>query len=157
MFSQMHDKPTGLGVAALAIGLALSACGGGASPTSQPTGQVGTVAAIEVTVTLSEFAVEMSQTDFEAGQPYRFVVTNDGAAPHELMFVRPLEPGSMDMGEMDEMAVAVFHADDLPAGATTTQTVTFPTPGEGSLEGACHLPGHYEAGMKLAISVSSGG
>ncbi len=154
MISQSHHKPTRLVVATLAVGIALAACGGGSPPTSEPNGQGETQASTEVTVTLSEFAIEMSRTDFEAGQPYLFVVTNDGAVPHELMFIRPMAAGSMGMEEMDEMAVAVFSADELTAGATVTQTVTFPTAGEGSLEGACHLSGHYEAGMKLAISVS---
>lgn len=142
---------------AVTIGGLLTACGG-STTTDEPTTNAGgsnATSPIEVTVTLTEFAVDMSQTEFEAGVEYRFVVSNEGAVPHELMFLPPVEAGAMDMEEMDEMAVAVFSDEDLEAGATAEQTFSFPEPGEGSLEGACHLPGHYEAGMKTPITVTS--
>ncbi|GMQ84977.1 MAG: hypothetical protein BMS9Abin07_0542 [Acidimicrobiia bacterium] len=110
---------------------------------------------IVVSVTLTDFAIDMSRTDFEAGVSYRFVVTNDGSVPHELMFSSPVEPGAMDMEEMDEMAIAVFSDEDLAAGATAEQTFSFPVAGEAGLESACHLPGHYEAGMMMPIVVTS--
>jgi hypothetical protein len=52
------------------------------SPESRPD------AAIEVPVTLGgadEFAIEVSTTTFQQGQLYRFVATNEGALPHELV------------------------------------------------------------------------
>jgi len=110
---------------------------------------------IVVSVTLTDFAINMSRTEFEAGVPYHFVVTNEGTVAHELMFSSPMEPGPMDMEEMDLRAVAVFSDEDLTAGATAEQTFSFPVAGEGGLETACHLPGHYEAGMKLTIVVNA--
>jgi uncharacterized cupredoxin-like copper-binding protein len=125
-------------------GLLLTACGG-----SNPS---------EVKITLNEFGIESSTTDFQKGVPYRFVVTNEGTVEHEMMIMPPVMPDSMgmamDMGEMDKMALVMIEASDLPAGATASFDYTFTESApDGSLELACHTPGHYEAGMKLRITV----
>ena len=60
----------------------------------------------------------------------------------------------MDMHELDEQALAMVPASDLPAGATATFDYTFTEAApNGTLEFACHTPGHYETGMKLPIVV----
>ena len=114
--------------------------------------------ATEVKITLKEFGIESSMTDFQTDVLYRFVVTNQGAAEHEIMLMPPLETGSMgtpmNMDEMDKMALAMISASDLPSGATASFNFTFTESApSGSLELACHTPGHYEMGMKLPITV----
>lgn len=128
-------------------GLLLTACGGQAA--GQP---------VEVQITLTEFGVVSSVTDFKTGVPYHFVVTNEGTVEHEIMIMPPLEKDAMgmaiDMGELDEMALAMIEASELPAGATASFDYTFTeTAPSGTLEFACHTPGHYEAGMKLPLTV----
>ncbi|MCF6278307.1 MAG: hypothetical protein L3J16_06120 [Anaerolineales bacterium] len=129
---------------------------------------------VEVQVTLTEFAFEASQTTFEVGVPYRFTVTNSGMLPHEMMIIPKLDesitgisadggdPGAMmdndNEGELMEIidgyALVVVEEDDLGAGATATFDYTFTEPAElGQLEFACYVPGHYEAGMSLPITV----
>ena len=110
----------------------------------------------QVSVTLSDFTIESSVTDFKVGVPYHFVVKNEGQIPHEVMLMAPLEETpDMDMEEMDSMALAHVEADDLPAGATATMDYTFTkAAGPGELEFACHVAGHYASGMKLPITVS---
>jgi len=127
----------------------LSACGSTASAASNK-------GPVNVTVTLSEFAFQSSLTDFKVGVPYHFTIINKGAIPHELMIVKPLDNSSnMTMEEMDNMALADVEADDLPAGGTATLDYTFTAPATpGTLEFACHIPGHYESGMKLPITVT---
>jgi uncharacterized cupredoxin-like copper-binding protein len=125
-------------------GLLLTACGGSK--------------ATEVNITLTEFGVQSSVTDFQIGVPYHFVVKNEGAVEHELMLLPPVMTESMgmamNMDELDKGALAMIPASDLPAGGTASFDYTFtdaaPT---GSLEFACHTPGHYEMGMKLPITV----
>lgn len=112
----------------------------------------------EVTITLTEFGIRSSRTTFEVGVPYRFVVTNEGAVEHELMIMPPLTEAQMDMNmdmhELDELALAFIEEDELPSGATATLDFTFTEPApDGTLEFACHTPGHYEEGMKLPIIV----
>jgi uncharacterized cupredoxin-like copper-binding protein len=133
-------------VALVAAALLIAACSG------QGGGET-----VEVQVTLTEFGFEASLTDFKVGVPYRFVVTNTGAVNHEFMIMAPLtgEDMGMDMHELDETALAMIEEDQLPSGATVSFDYTFKeTAPAGSLEFACHTPGHYEAGMKLPITVS---
>jgi uncharacterized cupredoxin-like copper-binding protein len=129
-------------VVLIATGLLLTACGG------QKT--------TEVKIALKEFGIESSVTNFKVGVPYHFVVTNEGLVNHEIMIMPPLiadQMGmAMDMGELDKSALAMISADELTPGATKSFDYTF-TESAGSLEFACHTPGHYEAGMKLPIIV----
>lgn len=110
----------------------------------------------EVKITLTDFKIESSVTEFKAGVPYRFVVTNKGQLEHEFMIMPTLteDQMGMDMKELDEMALAIIEADMLPPGASATLEFTFSEPApSGTLEFACHIPGHYEAGMRLPIIV----
>ncbi|NUQ38213.1 MAG: hypothetical protein HUU23_10520 [Caldilineales bacterium] len=134
-------------VAVLAVAIfLLTACGAPSNSTEPAT----------VAITLTEFGIESSRESFEVGVPYQFVVTNKGAISHEVMLMAPTMANQMDMDmeEMDEMALATIVEDDLPPGATKTFDYTFTEPAAtGDLELACHVSGHYEAGMKLPITV----
>lgn len=115
--------------------------------------------ATEVTITVKEFGIESSITEFKVGVPYHFVVTNAGTVNHEIMVMPPLSKDQMgmgmDMGAMDQMALAMISADDLTPGTTKSFDLTFSEPAAtGTLEFACHTPGHYEANMKLPITVT---
>lgn len=129
----------------------IAGCGRQQQPAQAPTPSEGGVA--EVRVTASEFKFEVSQTEFVAGRRYRFVVTNQGSVNHEFMIVPPVM-GGMSMEKMDEMALTMIEEDDLLPRTTRTIEVTFPEAApEGKLEFACHVEGHYEAGMRLPIIV----
>ncbi len=133
----------------VALTSVLYGCGSGAAATPsarQP---------VEVTVTETDFEIESSLTNFQKGVPYRFVVTNKGSVNHEFMIGPQMMAGhNMSMEEMDKMALALIKAEDLPPGATKTVEVTFKDSDRGALEAACHVPGHYEAGMRTLISVN---
>ncbi len=131
-----------------ALGLLLTAC----------SGQKASSASIEVKITLSEFGIQSSLTEFKAGVPYHFVVTNEGTVNHEIMIMPPLTSDQMgmgmDMGSLDKLALVMIAADQLAAGSSASFDYTFTKPAAaGELELACHTPGHYEAGMKLPIIV----
>lgn len=111
---------------------------------------------VTVNVTLSEFSIKSSRTDFKVGVPYHFVITNKGKLPHELMIMPKMKEGmkGMDMEELDKLALATVEEDDLPADAEQTLDVTFDKPYEsGQLEMSCHIKGHYEGGMHVPIAV----
>jgi uncharacterized protein (DUF305 family)/uncharacterized cupredoxin-like copper-binding protein len=122
----------------------------GASPAATPG---GSPAAIDVAVTLGEFSVTSTRSEFVAGQTYRFTVTNDGALPHEFMIV-PAVPGigELDMGHLHEIALVVISEIDLTPGATEVAVATFPE--AGTFEVVCALAGHYDAGMTLTVSAT---
>lgn len=109
--------------------------------------------AVVVPVELGDLYVKASQTIFQAGIPYRFMVTNKGRIAHELMIMPPVHSGGRSMEALDEMALAMIHEHDLGPGVTATLDITFDRTGSLQLEAACHLPGHYENGMKQNLTV----
>lgn len=93
-----------------------------------------------IPVSMTEFAYQPDDLELAAGT-YTFAVTNDGAAPHEWLLSRP---GNHD-GRFAETR-------ELAAGETQEIEVTLKP---GTYEYACHIPGHYEAGMKGTLTVTS--
>lgn len=112
---------------------------------------------VPVEITLSEMKIEMSKTTFEVGVPYRFTVTNAGKVPHEMMLMPPAMDGksmsTMPMAQLDTMALTHIHDSDLAPGANWMVEYTFTKQNAGTLEVACYLPGHYDAGMFQTITV----
>lgn len=109
----------------------------------------------EVGVTLDDFSITPATTAFAPGVPYRFIVTNTGEVNHEFM-ITPAMGHGMSMDDVHDAALVEIHADDLPPGATRMVEYTFSEAAAGkSLEMACHTDGHYEAGMRTAITVGS--
>lgn len=110
-----------------------------------------------VQVTLSEMKIAMSKTTFEVGVPYRFSVTNAGNVPHEMMLMPPAMDGktmsTMPMAQLDTMALTHIHDSDLAPGGSWMVEYTFTKQHAGTLEVACYLPGHYDAGMSQTITV----
>ena len=122
----------------------LAACGGGTTPSGSQ----------EVQVTLSEYKITSSMTTFSTGTPYHFVVTNKGQTAHEFMIMpRGMNMSGMSMDDMHKRALHMI--DSVAPGETKTFDYTFASSMRGqNFEFACHLPGHYEAGMQLPVSVS---
>jgi uncharacterized cupredoxin-like copper-binding protein len=97
-----------------------------------------------------------------AGETIAFVVTNTGEAEHEFVLgdatVQAEHAEEADAAETDEAASMgdEAHEDEaaitLAPGETRTLVYTFEEPGTQFY--ACHLPGHYEAGMWGTIVVS---
>lgn len=99
----------------------------------------------EVQIVLSEFAFTSSITEFTAGKRYRFVIRNAGAVPHEWAVVpRGAREESGILTEVEE--------DNLPSGASVVAEYAFTRAGE--YDFACFVPGHFEAGMKLPVTVA---
>lgn len=126
--------------------VALAACGGSTSSTS-PGPQ-------EVQVTLSEYKITSSLATFSPGTSYHFVITNNGKVAHEFM-IMPMGMNMQGMS-MDDMHKNALHMiDSVPPGEMKTFDYTFASSMRGQrFEFACHLPGHYEAGMQLPIMIN---
>jgi len=125
--------------------LAMTGCGAKAASASKASGPT------TVTITLTEFKITSSLTTFTVGTPYHFVVTNAGQTQHELM-VMPVAKGAASEDERD--ASELFEISELDPGQTGAKDFTFTTAAPaGVLEMACHVPGHYESNMRLAIIV----
>ena len=105
--------------------------------------------------TLDSMTFEPSSTNVSAGETITFMVTNAGQIVHEFT----LGDAAMQQEHADMMA-------HMPAGMVhdTPNSITL-QPGEakqltwrfgdaGTVEYACHLPGHYEAGMRGQVTIS---
>jgi uncharacterized cupredoxin-like copper-binding protein len=130
------------GVVLVALALLLAACAGGGVGEAGASG--GEPGGIVVDVSMTEFEVEMDQTDFPVGVPVTFNITNDGAIEHELI----LEP----LDVINEPLSEDVEARGVLPGDTVSFTYTFDQ--AGTLQLACHIAGHYEAGMFQEISAS---
>ena len=140
--------------------LVVAGCSGGspaAVGNSSPAGSGSSSAsgsAVDVQVTLTEFSITSSLTTFKVGTPYHFIVTNKGAVAHEFQIMPPAT-GTLTQDQIKQMSLAGIGQADLPAAGSKTLDYTFTQAyPQGALEFACHLPGHYEAGMHLAITVT---
>ncbi len=124
----------------IALVAALSVAGTGAAQGQTP-----------VTVTLTEFKVSMATTSIPAGVPITFAAVNNGQMTHEVVLERA---GAVD--QPFEMNGEETEIEDIAPGQTKSATWTLTQPGEYQL--ACHLPGHYEAGMveRFTVTAASG-
>jgi predicted lipoprotein with Yx(FWY)xxD motif/uncharacterized cupredoxin-like copper-binding protein len=99
-------------------------------------------AAGDVQVMLMDGVIQASATTFKVGEKYTFQVENMGTLPHQFYIEKagavdePLEGGEIET---------------FDAGKTMTLEFTFTE--AGIYQFACHVPGHYPAGMALTIHV----
>ncbi|HEX2027978.1 MAG TPA: copper-containing nitrite reductase [Nitriliruptorales bacterium] len=92
-----------------------------------------------IAISMSEFAYSPDHLDLPAGT-YTFVVTNDGAVAHEWVL------GAN--GANDDNRAGTRR---LARGEAQRVEVTLEP---GSYEYGCHIPGHYQAGMRGTLSVT---
>jgi uncharacterized cupredoxin-like copper-binding protein len=66
----------------------------------------------------------------------------------------PPESAQISQDQVKQDALAGIPAAQLQPGQSATLDYTFTKAApSGTLEFACHLPGHYESGMHLSITV----
>jgi len=133
--------------AALLAGLAgtvgLAGCGGpGSGRASEQT--------IEITARFSKFTPAVF--DVEPGTTVKLVVHNLDPIGHELII------GDAGVHERHEKGTEPYHAShpgevSVPAGETRATTFTFGATPDQVVEFGCHLPGHWDYGMRGTVSV----
>jgi uncharacterized cupredoxin-like copper-binding protein len=104
---------------------------------------------VDVRIRFSRFHPE--HFEFEAGTTLTFVVTNNDPIDHEFII------GSQRVQQVHEEGTEAHHGAkpgeiSIPAGATRSTTYRLGEPGE--LLIGCHLPGHYDFGMRGVIDVT---
>jgi uncharacterized cupredoxin-like copper-binding protein len=135
-----------LRAAAAAVALTLLVGAAGASRGAAARANAGTV---EVTIHYSTFGPADLAVD--PGETVRFVIRNTDPIDHEFIL------GDARVQRVHEEGTEAHHAPrpgevSVPAGETVVTTYTFPeTPG--SLIFGCHLPGHYDFGMRGTVTI----
>jgi uncharacterized cupredoxin-like copper-binding protein len=124
----------------LAAVLALAVAAATATPPPRRT--------LGVTIAFSRF--EPVRIHVTPGETVRFVIVNDDPIDHEFLV------GGLAFQRSHERGTEATHGArpeevSVPAGATVETTITFPERIGPNWEFACHLPGHYEYGMRGAI------
>jgi len=151
-------------VSILALGLPMSAAWAGAGHGSghdhdtviSAAGQVGSLKKVSRTIkisTLDTMRYDKENIRAKPGETVRFVVTNSGKVKHEFAIgtrEEQLEHAEM-MASMPDMEHDEGNAVTLEPGETRELIWQFGK--AGAVEIACHLPGHYEAGMKARVNV----
>jgi uncharacterized cupredoxin-like copper-binding protein len=102
----------------------------------------------QVNVTLNDFKIEMSNSALPANTPITFIGTNKGAVAHEVVLERA---GAMD--EPLELNGKEAELEAIKPGET--RSVVWTLPEAGQYQFGCHVPGHFEAGMKTAFTVEA--
>jgi uncharacterized cupredoxin-like copper-binding protein len=119
-----------------------------------------------VDINMVDIAYEPSTVEVQAGETVRFVFHNEGATLHDAFIgdaaaqadhAREMRIVTADSHPMGEGTMAHASADgsagiNVAPSETGEITYTFDQPG--TLEIGCHEPGHYEAGMKVAVTVA---
>lgn len=103
-----------------------------------------------VTITLEHSRFDPARLRFTAGDTVRFIVRNSDPIDHELII------GGEAVQALHERGTERQHGAEpgevsVPAGESAETTYTFEEPG--TLIFGCHLPGHYDFGMRGTISV----
>ena len=130
-------------VGLVALFLVAGGCGGDA--TADLLTRSGTV---ELVVRNSRFTP--SEVQVEAGSTIRFVVRNGDPIDHEFIV------GDAAVHDRHRNGTEPHHGDkpgevSVAGGAVAETTFRFDTPGE--VVFACHLPGHYDYGMRGLVRV----
>jgi uncharacterized cupredoxin-like copper-binding protein len=154
----------GIALVALAVGIAALAFAPEQSEAGMVMDEAETAAAASLvpdrTVRIDatdDLRFTPAEIDVTQGETVAFVVTNPGALPHEFVIgdeavqaehEQEMADGEEEMEEMGDEPYAI----DVPPGETATLVYTFEEPGT-TLVG-CHVPGHYDAGMRGTITVT---
>ena len=148
----MSRARAGLALAA-AVAVVAGGCGGGGG--TDGAGGEGT-AGRTVNVKMVDIAFEPERLEVTAGETVEFVFTNTGMAEHEAVI------GDAALHEREERAGghSAGHGDHgsdgvprvvLGPGKEGKLTYRFDEPGEILI--GCHIATHWEAGMKVAVTV----
>ena len=109
----------------------------------------------QVTITLADNTIASTQTTFQAGVLYTFIIKNTGNHAHNFNISTPVTATGSEDASLASALLAVTQ-DKLPVGGGTIVQYTFPASAIGQqLEFSCLIKRHYEDGMKLAITVTN--
>ena len=108
-----------------------------------------------VTIDAKEFKFIPSELHIKAGKT-KFILVNVGETTHELVVYESSKKDIVDKAELaeDEKTIGknvLFEINDLAPGKSGESDIL--NLKEGSYVMGCHVPGHYEAGMKGTIDI----
>jgi len=103
-----------------------------------------------VKVMMQEWKMEFAPATVQVGSPVRLEIANKGVITHEVVLEKAGEVDKALKAEVNGKQV-IADTQEITPGSSKTLTWTFTEPG--TYWAACHIPGHFEAGMKVAFTV----
>ena len=146
-------RPTPIVLAALTLAILGAACGSDDDASgTDPSG--GSARTIEIEMQDNEYVPDTVSVD--AGEPVRFVFTNNGEATHDAFVGDEADQDDHEDEMNDDMNE---HGMDDESGAITvepgeTGELTYTFEADDDVLIGCHEPGHYASGMRLGIDVT---
>jgi uncharacterized cupredoxin-like copper-binding protein len=129
-----------------------------ASCGSADDGNEGKQAAMTVQIEMVDVAFKPTSVQVTRGETVKFVFTNNGSGPHDA-FIGDTAAQAEHEESMREAGDsghgghgAATDAITVQPGQTGELTHTFKDTGK--VEIGCHQPGHYAAGMRIAVTVA---
>jgi uncharacterized cupredoxin-like copper-binding protein len=106
----------------------------------------------DINIAIRHSAFRPEELTVEEGTTVTFVIKNTDPIDHEFIL------GDEEVQRIHELGTEAHHGAkpgevSIPAGAERTTTYTFDD--GGTLIYGCHLPGHYDYGMRGTVTVSS--
>jgi len=135
-----------------------------ASPDEHGAGPLAQVVSRSIAVQMDDqMRFTPSTIDVQTGETIRFVVHNTGRTAHEMVLgsAADIQAHAERMKQSSTVAHDAPHshgtgaAITVAAGQTGELVVSFPK--ATTLQMACLIPGHYEAGMRGSVNVSTAG
>jgi len=149
---------TALAAAAMLAG---TACGGSDSAGERTSTEDPQAEARDVHLSMVDNAYSPSTVDVEEGETVRFIFHNDGSVKHDAVIG---DAATQDMHEQEVRAAGegAVAADAMSHGPVPAITIEPGQTGElvhtfdeaGQMIVGCHEPGHYDAGMQIAVAVA---
>ena len=103
-----------------------------------------------VVIDIEHSAFSPERLEFQSGETVRFVLKNGDPIDHEFII------GDEEVQDVHEKGTERHHGTkdgevSIPSGEEAVTSYTFTEPG--TLIFGCHLPGHYDFGMRGEITV----
>ena len=139
----------------LAAGMRMPANGGEQCPFGHPGPGSGPVQVIHIRA-LDTLRFDPSRIIVTRGETVKFVVTNAGKLAHEFVIGDSAEQAAHEKEMQAGSGMSMRHdvnGISLPPGQTRDLVWTFTR--DGTVEYACHIPGHFAAGMVGKIIIES--
>ena len=107
-----------------------------------------------IKITALDIKYDKPEIKVKAGETIKFVLTNAGKLRHEFMIGDTKE--QREHAEMMKQMPDMVHADAnmITVEPGQTKNLVWQFTKAGTVEIACHIPGHYEAGMKSKVTVA---
>ena len=118
-------------------------------------GHPGEATNVKRTIVLSATDIKFAPTQLTiaAGDTVKFEIRNEGKLDHEFILGSEAEQVEHDKDMTAMAGMKITHVNGVSVAPGRTGTLIWTFTKAGSLQYACHVPGHYVAGMVGQITI----